>query len=139
MSLFSPLPCPAEEGRGEFITNGDGTKIAVVEERTDGKIALDVADDCTSFQAVHLVLVPETDTPIDFTQPVRIVRILNWATNGRVLAKDGSITDSSDATATRVGIAPVPSVPGSRTLPFVTASIHILSPVAAEVTVEGYF
>lgn len=107
--------------------------------RTDGLRAVDVADDFTSFEAQHVTLVASTDTTITFAQEVRMVRIVNWDTSNRVLVKDGAISSDADATATRVGKAPAADVPGTRTLPFKTTTIHLRSAAGSEVSVEGFF
>lgn len=117
----------------------EGGQTAEVNSRTDGIVALEVNDDCTSFEAQHVTLTSSTDTAITFAQPVRIVRVLNWDIGNRILAKDGAIANNTDATATRVGVAPTASVPGSRTFPFKTTSIHLRSAGASEVSIEGYF
>jgi hypothetical protein len=91
-----------------------------------------------TFEAQHITLVASTDTTITFASSVSLVRVLNWDTANRLLVKDGAITSDADAAATRVGFAPTASVPGSRTLPFQTTTLHLRSAGAGEVTVEGY-
>lgn len=137
---YAPAGASDVTGRVEIIGPPDTSTPAEVRPRTDGIVAVQVADDCTSFQAVHIpALTPEDDMTVTFDQRVRLVRVVNWTTNQRLLVKDGPIADSADDTATRVGYAPTTSVPATRVFPFVTDTIHVLSAGANEVTVEGFF
>lgn len=115
--------------------------VAVSGPLTDAELraaSVPVVDDCVDFEAVHLTLTGGTDTTVNFAQPVRIVRLVNWSTTQRILAKNGTITSDVDSTATRVGKAPATDVPGTRTLPFTTSSIHLRAAADAEVSVEGF-
>lgn len=104
-----------------------------------GTPTVDPLDDYDSFQAIHQMLVPSTDTTVVFAQPVRAVRVSNWNTVVRILVKDGPIISDTDAAAARIGSAATTNVPGQMWFPFATNTIHLRASVDAEVTVEGYF
>lgn len=119
------------------------TGVGVTGPLTDAELRatpppVDPVDDYDTFEAQHVVLVGSTDTTITFSSAVRLVRISNWDTVNRILAKDGSISSDSDVTAARVGKAPAADVPGQMYFPFATTTIHVRSAVGSEVTVEGY-
>jgi hypothetical protein len=117
----------------------DGVDTAAVNARTDGVVALEVADDFTSFEASHQTLVASTDTTITFAQTVRAVQVTNWDTAARVLVKDGAIGSDIDAASARVGKAAAADVPSEVLFPIKTGSIHLRSAAASEVTVVGFF
>lgn len=97
-----------------------------------------VFDDFDDFEAQHVTLSASTDTTITASGAARMVRVLNWDTANRVLVKNGAISSDTDAAASRVGKAPAADVPGSRTIPFTTSTIHLRSASTSEVTVEFY-
>lgn len=109
-----------------------------VTQGTAGAQAWPVSDDCVDMLCQHITLTGGIDTTITFAQEVRIVRVVNWSTTQRVLVKNSAITSDTDAAATRVGKAPAADVPGTRTFPFRTSTIHLRSAGDAEVSVEGY-
>jgi hypothetical protein len=100
---------------------------------------VDSLEGYNGLECVHQTLTASTDTTVTFSQPVYMVRVLNWSTTARVLVKKGAISADAATDATRVGIAPTANVPGCRTLPLFTKTLNLRSTGAAEVTVEGYF
>lgn len=100
--------------------------------------ATDAKQDYANFESQYVTLSSGTDTTITFSQSVRMVRVTNWDAVNVVLVKNGTISTDTDATASRVGIAPATNVPGGEVFPIVTSTIHIRSAGASVVTVEGF-
>lgn len=91
-----------------------------------------------AFESQHVTLVASTDTTLTFDPPVIAIRVRNWDTSNRVLVSQEAIASDVDATASRVGKAGATDIPTVTTYPVRTASIHLRSAGASEVTVEGY-
>lgn len=92
-----------------------------------------------AFEAQHLTLAASTDTTVTFDPPVTAIRVRNWDTTARLLVSLSAITSDTDATASRVGKAPGSDMPNVSTFPVRTATVHLRSSAASEVTVEGYY
>lgn len=121
--------------------NATGQLLAVNDElntHTTKLTSIDNKQDYANFESTHMTLVAGADTTITFSQTVRLVRITNWDIVNRLLVKNGVITSNTDSSASRVGIAPALNVPNSEVFPILTASIHIRSASASEITVEGF-
>jgi hypothetical protein len=124
-------PIPEVDRNVEYFTQ---TLTTLVSEMFN----VDFVDDYDSLLAIHQTLTASTDTIFNFAQSVRTVRVSNWDSEQRVLVKDGVISNNSDITAARVGVAISNEVPSVMWFPFATDSIHLRSSVNAIVTVEGY-
>lgn len=91
-----------------------------------------------AFESTHLTLTPSTDTTVTFDPPIIAIRVRNWDTARRILVSQTAIANDTDATASRVGKAPTTDIATISTFPVRTATIHLRSAGASEVTVEGY-
>lgn len=117
----------------------DGTDVAEINARTDGKVALEVADDMTSFEAFTQALVASTDTTITFSQTVRLIRVKNNSTTAVVYVRDGAISSDTPANAELVGLAAAANLPNTEYYPFVGTTIHLRSAGTPTVSVTGFY
>lgn len=116
-----------------------GGAVAEVNTRSDGIVALEVADDMTSAETQRVTLVASTDTTITFAQPVRLVRVKNESLLASVFVRDGAITSDTPANAEMVGLAPVANLPTTEYYPFKTTTIHLRSSGTPTVSVTGMY
>jgi hypothetical protein len=117
----------------------DGSGTIIINTRTDGIAALDVADDMTSFEAFTQTLSASTDTTITFTQPVRLVKVKNFDTTNVIFVRDAAIASDTPSNAEKVGVAPATNVPAVEYFPFKTTTVHLRGAGASAVSVTGYF
>lgn len=117
----------------------DGTEVAEVNARADGKNALEVADDMTSFEAFTQALSASTDTTITFSQTVRLIRVKNNSTSAVVYVRDGAISSDTPANAELVGVAAAANLPNTEYYPFVGTTIHLRSAGTPTVSVTGFY
>lgn len=100
--------------------------------------ALAFQENFEGYEAHHLVLEPDTDTPVPLDAATRLVRVSNWHGSARVLVKFEPIGALNDPDAGRLGRAPTTDVPMTEWYPLVTEVVHLRSAAAAEVTVEAF-
>ena len=110
-----------------------------VNTRADALPALDVADDMKSSETFRQVLVASTDTPINFTQPVRLVRVKNESLVSAVFVAKGAIASDDPANAEMVGVAPALNLPNAEYHVFKTSTIHLRSAGTPKVSITGFF
>lgn len=98
-----------------------------------------VTDDNSFFEAHHQALVANTDTTFTCSAgTARLIRVKNWDVVNVILVKSTTISGSSDAAASRVGVASIANVPAEEYYPFKATTIHLLSIGGSTVTVEFF-
>lgn len=112
---------------------------AEVNTRADGKAAIEVNDDMTSFEAQETTLTASTDTTITFAQTVRLVKVKNFSTSATVFVRDGAISSDTPTNSEKIGIAPATNVPAVEWFPFNTTTIHLRSAGTPDVVVTGFY
>lgn len=127
-----PASNKVKQGTSPWAVSGAAT-------RTDGIVALEVADDMTSAETFRQALVASTDTTITFSQPVRLVRVKNESLTATVFVRDGAISSDTPSNAEMVGVAPVLNLPTTEYYPFKGSTIHVRSAGTPTVSVTGFF
>lgn len=117
----------------------DGTDTAEVNTRADGKVALEVADDMTSFESFTQALVASTDTTFTFAQSVRLIRVKNNSTSSVIYVRDGAISSDTPSNAELIGVAADTNLPNTEYYPFVGTTIHLRSAGTPTVSVTGFY
>lgn len=123
----------------EAIAITEITGSAEVNTRADGKIALEVSDDMTSFESFTQALVASTDTTITFAQSVRLIRVKNNSTTAVVYVRDGAIASDSPANAELVGVAAAANLPNTEYYPYVGTTIHLRSAGTPTISCTGFY
>lgn len=140
-----PASVTANQGTAAIVGNAwpikvtDGTDSAEVNARTDGILALEVADDMTSFETFRQALVASTDTTITFTQPVRLIKVKNESLVSTVFVRDAAIASDTPANAEMVGVAAAANLPNTDWFPIKTTTIHLRSAGTPTVDITGFF
>lgn len=120
------------------LVGGSGT-VVEVNARADGKLALEVNDDMTSFESFTQALVGSTDTTFTFSQTVRLIRIKNNSTSAVIYVRDGAIASDTPSNAELIGVAAAANLPNTEYYPFVGTTIHMRSAGTPTVSVTGFF